>query len=72
MGYGATSDGYDMVAPSGEGAERCMKQAMATVDTPIDYINVHGTSTPVGDVKELGAIKMYLVTKFQRFLQLSQ
>ena len=57
VGYGATSDGYDMVAPSGEGAERCMKQAMATVDTPIDYINVHGTSTPVGDVKELGAIK---------------
>ena len=56
-GGGATSDGYDMVAPSGEGAERCMKQAMATVDTPIDYINVHGTSTPVGDVKELGAIK---------------
>ena len=44
VGYGATSDGYDMVAPSGEGAERCMKQAMATVDTPIDYINVHGTS----------------------------
>ena len=72
VGYGATSDGYDMVAPSGEGAERCMKQAMATVDTPIDYINVHGTSTPVGDVKELGAIKMYLVTKFQRFLQLNQ
>ncbi|MDP9499480.1 beta-ketoacyl-ACP synthase I [Bisgaard Taxon 45] len=57
VGYGATSDGYDMVAPSGEGAERCMRQAMATVDTPIDYINVHGTSTPVGDVKELGAIK---------------
>lgn len=56
VGYGATSDGYDMVAPSGEGAERCMKQALATVDTPIDYINVHGTSTPVGDVKELGAI----------------
>ena len=57
VGYGATSDGYDMVAPSGEGAERCMKQALATVDTPIDYINVHGTSTPVGDVKELGAIR---------------
>lgn len=46
-----------MVAPSGEGAERCMKQALATVDTPVDYINVHGTSTPVGDVKELGAIR---------------
>lgn len=57
VGYGATSDGYDMVAPSGEGAERCMKQALATVDTPIDYINVHGTSTPVGDVKELGSIR---------------
>ena len=57
VGYGATSDGYDMVAPSGEGAERCMKQAMANINTPIDYINVHGTSTPVGDVKELGAIR---------------
>ena len=57
VGYAATSDGYDMVAPSGEGAERCMKQAMATVNGEIEYINVHGTSTPVGDVKELGAIK---------------
>lgn len=57
VGYGATSDGFDMVAPSGEGAERCMQQALATVDTEIDYINVHGTSTPVGDVKELGAIR---------------
>lgn len=57
VGYGATSDGYDMVAPSGEGAERCMKQAMATVNGEIEYINVHGTSTPVGDVKELGAIR---------------
>lgn len=56
-GYGATSDGYDMVAPSGEGAVRCMKQAMATVDGPIDYLNTHGTSTPVGDVKELEAIR---------------
>jgi len=55
-GYGATSDGYDMVAPSGEGAIRCMRQAMATVDAPIDYLNTHGTSTPVGDVKELEAI----------------
>ncbi len=55
-GYGATSDGYDMVAPSGEGAVRCMQQAMASVNTPIDYLNTHGTSTPVGDVKELGAI----------------
>jgi 3-oxoacyl-[acyl-carrier-protein] synthase-1 len=57
VGYGATSDGYDMVAPSGEGAVRCMKQAMAGVDAPIDYLNTHGTSTPVGDVKELGAIQ---------------
>mgnify|MGYP003572359237 CR=1 FL=1 len=56
-GYGATSDGYDMVQPSGEGAVRCMQQAMATVDSPIDYINAHGTSTPVGDVRELEAIK---------------
>jgi 3-oxoacyl-[acyl-carrier-protein] synthase I len=58
VGYGATSDGYDMVAPSGEGASRCMRQAMATTDTsPIDYINSHGTSTPVGDVAELKAVK---------------
>ena len=57
VGYGATSDGYDMVAPSGEGAVRCMRQALATVDSPIDYINTHGTSTPVGDVTELGAIR---------------
>ncbi len=56
-GYGATSDGYDMVQPSGEGAARCMAQAMATLDRPIDYINTHGTSTPVGDEKELGAIR---------------
>jgi 3-oxoacyl-[acyl-carrier-protein] synthase-1 len=56
-GYGATSDGYDMVAPSGEGAKNCMLLAISTVDGPIDYINAHGTSTPVGDVKELGAIK---------------
>ncbi len=57
VGYGATSDGYDMVAPSGEGAIRCMQQALATVDTPIDYINAHGTSTPVGDTKELEAVR---------------
>jgi len=57
VGYGATSDGYDMVSPSGEGAQRCMKQAKSTVDTPIDYINAHGTSTPVGDIAELGAVK---------------
>jgi 3-oxoacyl-[acyl-carrier-protein] synthase-1 len=57
VGYGATSDGADMVAPSGEGAARCMRQALATVDTPIDYLNTHGTSTPVGDVAELGAMR---------------
>ncbi|GAA5172306.1 beta-ketoacyl-ACP synthase I [Modicisalibacter zincidurans] len=57
VGYGATSDGYDMVAPSGEGAARCMRQAMATVDGSIDYINTHGTSTPVGDVAELKAVR---------------
>tara|TARA_B110000027_G_scaffold11369_1_gene10051 strand:+ start:501 stop:1718 length:1218 start_codon:yes stop_codon:yes gene_type:complete len=56
-GYGATSDGHDMVAPSGEGAIRCMQQAISTVKAPIDYINAHGTSTPVGDLAELGAIK---------------
>jgi len=56
-GYGATSDGYDMVAPSGEGAQRCMKQAMATVRNKIDYINAHGTSTPVGDLAEMGAVQ---------------
>ncbi|MEW5755056.1 MAG: beta-ketoacyl-ACP synthase I [Pseudomonadota bacterium] len=57
VGYGATSDGYDMVAPSGEGALRCMQQAMATVKGPVDYINAHGTSTPAGDIKELQAVK---------------
>jgi 3-oxoacyl-[acyl-carrier-protein] synthase-1 len=56
VGYGATSDGLDMVQPSGEGAVRCMQQALSTVDTPVDYINTHGTSTPIGDVKELEAI----------------
>ena len=57
VGYGATSDGHDMVAPSGEGAARCMRQALATVDTPIDYLNTHGTSTPVGDTAELKAVR---------------
>jgi 3-oxoacyl-[acyl-carrier-protein] synthase-1 len=57
VGYGATSDGYDMVAPSGEGAVRCMKQAISTVKGDIDYINTHGTSTPVGDSREMGAIR---------------
>ena len=56
-GYGATSDGYDMVQPSGEGAIRSMKQALKTVNGKIDYINTHGTSTPIGDIKELEAIK---------------
>ncbi len=56
-GYGATSDGYDMVAPSGEGATRCMRQALSTVKTPVDYINAHGTSTPVGDVAEMKAVR---------------
>ncbi|HMI96793.1 MAG TPA: beta-ketoacyl-ACP synthase I [Micropepsaceae bacterium] len=57
IGYGATSDGYDMVAPSGEGAVRCMRQALAGVKAPVDYINAHGTSTPVGDVTEIGAMR---------------
>ena len=57
VGYGANSDGYDMVAPSGEGAIRCMNQALATTEGKIDYINSHGTSTPVGDLAELKAIK---------------
>lgn len=56
VGYGASSDGHDMVAPSGEGAQRCMREALSTVDGPIDYINTHGTSTPVGDKAELEAI----------------
>jgi 3-oxoacyl-[acyl-carrier-protein] synthase-1 len=56
-GYGATSDGYDMVAPSGEGAARCMRQAMATVKNKIDYINPHATSTPIGDKKEIEAVR---------------
>ena len=60
VGYGATSDGYDMVAPSGEGAQRCMQQALATVPegSKVNYINAHGTSTPVGDIRELEAIKV--------------
>ncbi len=57
VGYGATCDGHDMVQPSGEGAVRCMQQALATVDSKVDYINAHGTSTPVGDTKELGALR---------------
>ncbi|HIN17009.1 MAG TPA: beta-ketoacyl-ACP synthase I [Gammaproteobacteria bacterium] len=57
VGYGATSDGHDMVQPSGDGAARCMAQALQSVDGPIDYLNAHGTSTPVGDIAELGAIR---------------
>ena len=57
VGYGATSDGHDMVSPSGEGAVRCMQQALATVDGAVDYINAHGTSTPAGDMQELRAVK---------------
>ncbi|MGZ8246808.1 beta-ketoacyl-ACP synthase I [Methylomagnum sp.] len=57
VGYGATSDGYDMVQPSGEGAVRCMRQAMENIRGPIDYINAHGTSTPVGDIRELQAVR---------------
>jgi 3-oxoacyl-[acyl-carrier-protein] synthase-1 len=57
IGYGATSDGYDMVAPSGEGAVRCMQQALATVSEPVDYLNTHGTSTPVGDLAESRGVR---------------
>jgi 3-oxoacyl-[acyl-carrier-protein] synthase-1 len=57
VGYGATSDGFDMVAPSGEGAERCMRLALETVKMPVDYINPHATSTPVGDAREIEAIR---------------
>jgi 3-oxoacyl-[acyl-carrier-protein] synthase-1 len=57
VGYGATSDGYDMVAPSGEGAVRCMRMAMEGLDEPVDYVNTHGTSTPLGDLVELKAVR---------------
>ena len=65
-GYGATSDGFDMVQPSGEGAVRCMQQAMQYVEGPIDYINAHGTSTPVGDIRELNAIREVFGEKIPR------
>jgi 3-oxoacyl-[acyl-carrier-protein] synthase-1 len=65
VGYGATSDGYDMVAPSGEGAMRCMRQALAGIKAPIDYINPHGTSTPVGDIKEIEAVREVFGAKAQ-------
>ena len=67
VGYGATSDGYNMVAPSGEGAVRCMQQALATVEAPIDYINTHGTSTPVGDIAELDTIRETFTDNIPRF-----
>ena len=67
VGYGATSDGFDMVAPSGEGAVRCMQQARSTVDADIDYINTHGTSTPVGDTKELEAMHEVFGEAIPRF-----
>ncbi len=63
VGYGATSDGYDMVQPSGDGAVRCVRQALSTTNQPIDYINAHGTSTPVGDTCELGAMRTVFGSK---------
>ena len=67
VGYGATSDGYDMVAPSGEGAMRCMQIACATTDTPVDYINTHGTATPAGDPAELKAMRDVFGAEIPRF-----
>lgn len=64
VGYGATSDGYDMVQPSGDGAVRCMQQAMSTVNGKIDYVNTHGTSTPIGDIRELEALKHVFASKY--------
>ena len=66
VGYGATSDGHDMVQPSGDGAARCMAQALQSVDGPIDYLNAHGTSTPVGDIAELGAIRQVFGNQMPR------
>ncbi len=67
VGFGATSDGHDMVAPSGEGAERCMEMARATVEEPIDYINTHGTSTPAGDITEVKAIRKVFGDNMPRY-----
>jgi 3-oxoacyl-[acyl-carrier-protein] synthase-1 len=67
VGYGATSDGHDMVAPSGEGAVRCMQMAQATINGDVDYINTHGTSTPVGDTKELEAMRQVFGENIPRF-----
>ncbi len=66
-GYGATSDGYDMVQPSGEGAVRCIRQALATLDQPVDYINPHATSTPIGDLREIEAMREVFGDKMPRF-----
>jgi 3-oxoacyl-[acyl-carrier-protein] synthase-1 len=63
IGYAANSDGYDMVQPSGEGAERCMKLALQGVNRPIDYLNPHGTSTPIGDIKEMEAVRQVFGAK---------
>ncbi|MDA1309509.1 MAG: beta-ketoacyl-ACP synthase I, partial [Proteobacteria bacterium] len=63
VGYGATSDGADMVQPSGEGAVRCMQMALNGIEEPVDYINTHGTSTPIGDTKELEAIAEVFATR---------
>ncbi len=70
-GYGATSDGHDMVAPSGEGAVRCMRLALATVEGPVSYVNTHGTSTPVGDITELDAIRTVFAEREQALPRLS-
>jgi 3-oxoacyl-[acyl-carrier-protein] synthase-1 len=67
VGYGATSDGFDMVAPSGEGAVRCMRQALATTDVAVDYVNTHGTSTPLGDTRELEAMREVFGDEIPRF-----
>ncbi len=67
VGYGATSDGYDMVAPSGEGAQRCMEIANATVEGPIDYVNTHGTSTPAGDIAEVEAMRAVFGDEMPRY-----
>jgi 3-oxoacyl-[acyl-carrier-protein] synthase-1 len=67
VGYGATSDGYDMVSPSGEGAQRCMELAKSTVEGPIDYINTHGTSTPAGDISEVAAMRSVFGDNMPRY-----
>src|SRR5690606_30881748 len=67
VGYGATSDGHDMVAPSGDGAVRCMRIARDTVEGPVDYVNTHGTSTPVGDIQELKALAEVFGDAYPRF-----